>query len=190
VVAAGRGGEAQRLVFDTTCLSHFAKADRLDVLSDLMLGRTCLTTSVVMDEIRRGVATHPELEQILALVWMQVVKIGETENRLLSFVEWSERVRAGDRNLGEASVLATAEEFEATAIIDDRAAVHGASRYAVVVHGTLWLLAEIWREGKLTETGASAIVDLLCGSGMRLPCDGRLFPAFARQHGLGPYRSG
>ncbi|MDA1361505.1 hypothetical protein O1R50_17895 [Glycomyces luteolus] len=188
MVAAGGGG-AQRLVFDTTCLSHFAKADRLDVLSDLMLGRTCFTTSVVMDEIRRGVGTHPELEQILTLAWMQVVEVGETEARLLAFVEWSERVRAGDRNLGEASVLAVAHEFDATAVIDDRAAVHGASRYPVVVHGTLWLLAEIWREGKLTEAGASAIVDLLHRSGMRLPCDGRLFPAFARLHGLGPHRS-
>ena len=33
-------------VFDTVVLSHFALADRLDVLGDLLLGQRCATTAV------------------------------------------------------------------------------------------------------------------------------------------------
>jgi hypothetical protein len=29
------------LVLDTTCLNHFARADRLDVLRDLLVGKQC-----------------------------------------------------------------------------------------------------------------------------------------------------
>ncbi|MEV6156173.1 hypothetical protein AB0L53_38105 [Nonomuraea sp. NPDC052129] len=42
------------LVFDATCLSHFCRAERFDVLRDLLLGSTCLTTHVAREEIRQG----------------------------------------------------------------------------------------------------------------------------------------
>ncbi|MBN1172843.1 MAG: hypothetical protein JXA67_11765 [Micromonosporaceae bacterium] len=45
---------APHLVFDTTCLSHFARADRLDVLADLLAGGQSLVPDVVREEIRAG----------------------------------------------------------------------------------------------------------------------------------------
>lgn len=48
------------LVLDATCLSHFARADRLDVLRDLLIGRRCWTTETVLAELNRGVADYPK----------------------------------------------------------------------------------------------------------------------------------
>ena len=40
-----------RLVFDTTCLSYFARTDRLDVLGDLVAGTQSFMSHVVREEI-------------------------------------------------------------------------------------------------------------------------------------------
>jgi hypothetical protein len=39
-------------VLDAMCLSHFARADRLDVLRDLLVEKECWTTHVVLEEVR------------------------------------------------------------------------------------------------------------------------------------------
>jgi hypothetical protein len=44
------------LVLDATCLSHFVRADRLDVLRDLLVGRRCWTTETVLAELNGGIA--------------------------------------------------------------------------------------------------------------------------------------
>jgi hypothetical protein len=48
-----------RLLFDASPLLHSAKADRLDVLGDLVRDAECVTTRAVLDEIgrRRGDCT-------------------------------------------------------------------------------------------------------------------------------------
>jgi predicted nucleic acid-binding protein len=174
---------ARQLIFDTTCLSHFARSDRLDVLGDLLLTDESFIPQVVREEIREGAASYPLLTQILQLEWLRVVNLDGLD-RLQSFVLWSSRVGAGQRNLGEAGVLAIAEEMGAVAVIDDRDATRVGRRYGVEVHGTLWLLAVACRDGKLTETAASNLVDSLVTSGMRLPCRGTDFGAYARSQGL------
>jgi hypothetical protein len=40
------------------CLSHFARADRLDVLRDLLVERECWTTTVVRSEPAVGAETQ------------------------------------------------------------------------------------------------------------------------------------
>ena len=47
------------------CMSHFARADRLDVLRDLLVDKECWTTQVVLEEVSRGVAVHPALNVVL-----------------------------------------------------------------------------------------------------------------------------
>jgi hypothetical protein len=37
-------------VLDAMCLSHFARAERLDVLRDLLVDKECWTTQVVLEE--------------------------------------------------------------------------------------------------------------------------------------------
>lgn len=174
---------APHLVFDATGLSYFARADRLDVLGDLLAGRETSLPHVVREEIRDGVADHPALAHVLDVQWLRVVPL-DTLDRIRRFTVWTTRVGAGTRNLGEASVLAIAEEFHAVAVIDDREATRVGRAFEIEVHGTLWLLGRACREGKLTEAGACNIVDVLAAEGMRLPCTGPGFPRFARLHDL------
>jgi hypothetical protein len=55
------GADASSLVLDATCLSHFALADRLDVLRDLLVGRRCWTTEIVIAELTGACHHLPEL---------------------------------------------------------------------------------------------------------------------------------
>jgi predicted nucleic acid-binding protein len=174
---------ALRLVFDTTCLSHFARADRLDVLGDLLAGTESFVPHVVREEIRDGSEEHPELAQVLDVEWLRVIGL-DSLDRLRRFTVWTSRVGAGMRDLGEASVLAVAEELGAVALIDERDATRIGRAHGVDVHGTIWLLASACCDGKLTEVAASNLVDTLTTTGMRLPCTGADFPRYASVNGL------
>ncbi|MFG2100526.1 hypothetical protein ACGFJ5_07960 [Micromonospora echinaurantiaca] len=171
------------LVFDTTVLNHFALADRLDVLANMVIGRPCATTPVVLDELRSGTERHPTLNSALELDWMQVIALDQPAE-LRCFADWVRRIGAGARDMGEASVFAAAEIRSGIAITDDRDATRVGRAHGLTVHGTIWLLADGCGTGKLTEFGAGAIIDALRQTGHRLPCTGAEFPAFARRHGL------
>jgi hypothetical protein len=99
-----------QLVFDATCLSYFARADRLDVLGDLLAGLETSVPHVVREEIRDGITDHPALANVLDVEWLRVVPL-DTLDRIRRFAVWTGRVGGGARNLGEASVLAIAEEL-------------------------------------------------------------------------------
>lgn len=172
-----------RLVFDTTCLSHFARADRLDVLGNLLAGTESFVPHVVREEIRDGSNEYPELTRVLDMEWLRVVAL-DTLDRLRRFTVWAGRVGAETRNLGEAGVLAVAEELGAVALIDERGATQVGRSYGIDVHGTIWLLAGACREGKLTEVAASNLLHDLSATGMHLPCTGAEFPRYARTNGL------
>jgi len=175
-------GEFQ-LVLDATCLSHFARSDRLDVLADLLAGIPTSIPHVVREEIRHGTALHQELQAVLDAQWLQVMPL-DTLERLQRFTVWARRLGSGERDLGEASVLATAEELNAVALIDERGATAVGRAHGIHVHGTIWLLAKACREGKLTEVAASNLIDSLVASGMRLPCTGATFSGFATSNNL------
>lgn len=66
------------LFFDTMCLSHFARADRLDVLRDLLVERQCWTTNVVRSELSIGARMYPRIQQTLALDWLQIASMDWT----------------------------------------------------------------------------------------------------------------
>jgi len=172
-----------RLVFDATCLSHFARSDRLDVLGDLLAGVESFVPHVVREELRHGSDAYPELARVLEVEWLHVVAL-DTLDRLRRFTIWTERVGAGTRDLGEASVLAVAEELGAVALIDERDATRVGRSYGIDVHGSIWLLAGACRDGKLSEVAAGNLLDDLTTTGMRLPCAGADFPRYARTHGL------
>jgi predicted nucleic acid-binding protein len=175
--------KSDSLVLDAMCLNHFARVDRLDVLSDLLSGEECLTTYVVLDELRAGVDEHPSLKSALQLEWISVIPL-DTIGELERFATWVSRIGAGARDRGEASVFAVAEERHAVAITDDQAATRVARRFGLEVHGTIWLLGRACRTGKLTMTAASNLVEMLRETGMRLPCTGPEFPSWAGKRGL------
>jgi predicted nucleic acid-binding protein len=181
--------ECAGLVIDTSCLRHFAVADRIDVPGDLVKGIPCRTTSVVVEEPRRRIPEVPDLQRVFEQSWLVEERVDESLERLGSFVTWAERTGAkGGHDLGEASVLAVASELGFTAVVDDRHARSVASTHYPHVHGTLWLLAEAWRIDRATEVQVCNLVNALHESGMRLPCNGNGFPEFARRHRLGPWR--
>jgi predicted nucleic acid-binding protein len=165
------------------CLSHFARAERLDVLRDLLVDKDCWTTRVVLEEVRQGVAAYPELNDVLAADWLTVAEL-DTLEEIRCFARWVNRLGSGERDLGEASVFAAAELRSATAITDDPAAVRVARTHGLDVHGTIWLLASACRDGKLAEPAAGNLIDALRATGLRLPCTGAEFPGYAHRYGL------
>jgi predicted nucleic acid-binding protein len=171
------------LVLDTMCLSHFALIERLDVLGELLGTRECWTTAVVKEEISRGVGQHPLLRNALDLPWLHVKALDELSEIQL-FVKWSRAIGTSDRDHGEASVFAASEVLDGVALTDDRQATKVARARGLEVHGTIWLLAQLCRDGKLPEAGAGNLIDMLRDSNMRLPCTGSGFSAYARSYGL------
>lgn len=103
-----QAADEQLLVFDTTILNHFALAERLDVLADLVMDRVCATTAVVLDELRRGAEEASELRNALDLDWMQVIALDQLDE-IRCFAKWVRRIGADQRDMGEASVFAAAE---------------------------------------------------------------------------------
>jgi predicted nucleic acid-binding protein len=171
------------LVFDTPCIGHHARADRLDVLQTLLAGTECWITGIVLDELRIGAGQHPSIASALGLEWLTVAQ-QDTVDELTDFARWSRRLGNGTRNHGEASVFALAERLDAITIVDDREAVRTGRAYGLSVHGTVWLLATACRANKMTLVEAGNLIDALRAAEMRLPCTGAEFPRFAQQHGL------
>lgn len=170
-------------IFDTTCLSHFARADRLDELADLVRGTDCRTTELVKEELLKGAEVYPQIRWVLSADWLVVEPLCGLED-LRAFSDWSSRLGAGVRGRGEASVFAVAERTGGIAICDDQDAVRVGRKYRISVHGTLWLLCRACGAGKLTEGQAGRLVDELTAHGMRLPCTGAQFSRWARRVGL------
>ena len=137
----------------------------------------------MVEELRQGATRHPALDETLVLDWVQVAQL-DTLGEIRCFVKWTKRVGPGDRDLGEASVLAAAELRGGVAVTDDREAVRVGRAYGARVHGTVWLLAGACRDGKLTQGATENLVEALRSTGLRLPCTGPEFPQYARRHGL------
>ncbi|GAB3810441.1 hypothetical protein [Micromonospora zhanjiangensis] len=171
------------LVLDTMCLSQFVKADRFDELQDLLVDSECWTTRAVIEELRAGSAAYPALSVAFGVDWLNVEQL-DTLAEIKCFMKWATRLGAGDRDLGEASVIAAAELRAGVALTDDRDATRVARKYGADVHGTIWLLARACRDGKLAEFGAGNLIDALRATGARLPCTGAEFGGYARRHGL------
>jgi len=83
-------------------------------------------------------------------------------------------------------VLAWASVHGGTAIIDERAGTRAARRDQIEVHGTLWLITNAIRDGKLLHAQAVTIIDQLGATDMALPTDGAGFLAWAHEEGLLP----
>lgn len=118
-----------------------------------------------------------------SLDWLVIERL-DTLPEIRCFVEWTRRLGAGERDLGEASVFATAQLRQAIALCDDQEAVRVARSYDLEAHGTLWLLSRACRDGNLTEVNVANLIDALTQTGMRLPCTGSEYRAWARAHKL------
>ena len=171
------------LILDTTVLSCFARSGNLEILRSLASEHTVVTTPSVIEELRRGSGDHPSLRDACALPWLEVVRL-ETIEELTLFGVYANRLVAGDRNHGEAEVLAKAEVSGSTPVTDDQVAVQCARSRGLVPKRTLALIARGVRRGLLTQEDAVALVDDLIEGGARFPCRGRRFLGWATENGL------
>lgn len=174
---------ARNMVLDATCLCHFARIDRIDLLEVLLKEHECHLPSTVAAEIQAGLDEYPTHESILTNAWLRPYSF-DTWNRLQNLERWMRRIGVTTHDLGEAGVLAAAEDLGGVALIDDRQARRVAARAGVEVHGTIWLLGDACARGELTLAAAGTLIDDLSRTGMRLPCSGADFPTFARSNGL------
>ena len=173
-----------KLVFDTSVLSCFARAELLDVLELATRGHERLIPKAVLGEIKQGLAEYPKLESVLDAAWLQEVPVDALEE-LAAFAHYARRLAAGSRNVGESSVLAKAEVHAATAVVDDQDAVQAAKEAGVTVLRSLGIVSSGLKRSLFGETRAVEIVDTLMKlGGARFPCDGANFVAWARQNGL------
>jgi predicted nucleic acid-binding protein len=155
------------LVWDTSCLLHAMRADRLDVLIDCAHGgpdspSRNVTTQAVVDELgkyRLGAADLPGFE---------VVHVDGLDE-ILTLAKWVGALAKGEHNRGEATVCAWADVHGATAMLDDKAAREVARCAGLAVHGTLWLIRSAVLRGRLTIAGASGLADALIADGARYP---------------------
>lgn len=171
------------LVFDTSPLSHFARAGRLAVLDRLTANYRRVTPRAVLDEVRGGELTHPPLADIRNVDWLEVVACDGLPE-LRAFAHYAQILGSGERDVGEASVLAWAEVNAGIAVIDERAGTHAASMRGVVVHGTLWLITNGVSASELSLPDAERLVDQLRDTDARLPCTGATLFQWAKEHGL------
>ena len=171
------------LVFDTGPLSHFALADWLGVLKAVVGGRQAVVPDVVADELRAGGATDSRISRTVELPWIEIRAL-HTDEEIICFAHFASRLVKGNRNVGEAGVLALARTMSATAVVDDRAARKLARESGVTLRPTLALLADAIRQDLLTVKLAGALADDLLATEYHLPFVAGGFEEWAAENGL------
>jgi predicted nucleic acid-binding protein len=172
------------LGFDSSVLSPFARAGRLDVLDRLTRGRPRVITEAILVEIERGCFQHPRLAEVRALSWLEIVRV-DSPHQLEVFNEYIRILGTADRNIGESSILAWAEATSSMVVMDDDDAVRAARGRNVVVLRTLTLICSGLNQKLLTNEQACTLVDELASEGgARFPCDGAGFVQWAERNGL------
>ena len=108
----------------------------------------------------------------------------KSDHELELFGEFSELLVKGDRNVGEAGVLALAKAVAGTAVIDDSAGRKAASTHHVDLRPTLALLCDAIRAELLTVKLVSALADDLLATEYRLPFKRGRFEQWANDKDL------
>ncbi len=174
------------LVFDTTALSHFARAGRTDALQTAVAGDEPVLLAEVATELVRGIPGTPALGNA-AGDWLKQVEL-EDLPELAAFARYKGELGGGpDRNNGEAAVLAWVKVNGGIAIIDEVVSRAIGDREGLQVHGSLWLLIRSFKTRVLDRATIEGIVDDLIATGMRLPVTtGAALFAWAYETGLLP----
>jgi predicted nucleic acid-binding protein len=175
------------LTFDTTALSHFARAGRLAELQSMTAGDQCFVPAQVLDELARGAVAYPALATAAAQTWLHPVEIDDFDE-LVAFARYKGELGGGpENNNGEAAVLARVSVHGGVAIIDEAAAANIGDREAIAVQGSLWLVIKSYKNKVLDRATAENIVDDIIGTGMWLPVgNGAGLFAWAYTKGLLP----
>jgi len=159
-------------IFDTTALSNFAVANRLDTLDTRYRG-VAFTTVEVADGLRRGIKVgYSHLESVLQHIetfntggWLRVLAPNSAaEHRLRS--EFDQFL-----DPGEASCLALAISRRLTLVTDDLAARQLGEERGVALSGTLGILIALVRENAFSLKEANAMLAAMILRRYRSPVD-------------------
>lgn len=167
------------LVWETSALLHAARADRLDVLGDIARGsrdqpwHNCTTHAARQELEHKGVSIGVDS-------WLGAPVHVDGLDEVVALARWVERIGAGSHHRGEATVLAYADAHDAVVIMDDDKARRVAERYGLVVHGSLWVMCEAVKGGRLALAAASSLADVLIADGARYPFEPGGLPRWAR----------
>ena len=170
-------------VFDTTPLTHFARADLIPELRLICDDARCVIVEEVASELKSGLDQFPENRAALDASWIEVIQLDIVQ--LMLFAAYTEQIGSTEgRDIGECATLAWAESRGAVGIIDDRVAVNSAEARGVEVHSTAWLITRGIRRGMFSESYASAVADRLQDTNIRFPFAKGEFIAWAWKHGV------
>ncbi len=170
------------LVFDTGPLSHFASEGWLGVLKAVVGTRTALVPDVVVAELAIGGQRDTCLQAVLDAAWIEHREL-RSGAEIAEFARFASFLVKGERNRGEAGVLALASTAGGVAVIDDRAARKAAETYGIPFCPTLRLLCDGIRQGLLTVALVSALADDLITSEYHLPFGPGGFEVWAKDQG-------
>lgn len=149
-----------RRVFDSTPLIYLAKTSLLEAALESCEAYT--TESVVKETAEN--TDYPDAITIKDSIERDQLRIhspGEAKVKALT--------RHPEMHLGEAEVLASAEELGAYAIIDDKEARSVAELYNIRAHpGTLYVLFRLVATGKLDAKVAEEKLDRMVDAGLYL----------------------
>ena len=171
------------LVFDAGPLSCFARGDILGVLKVVVGKRRAVVPEAVVTELRGGLHLDSRIQTVLDADRIEhgaIATTTETE----AFARFARRLVSGDRNVGDAAVLALAQTLPARAVIDDWDTCEIARKGKVVFSRTLNLLCEAIHSELLTLDFVSEIADELIRTEYRLPFDPGEFKAWTARHNL------
>lgn len=96
----------------------FARQGWLGILRLVVGERRAVVPDTVVAELQAGVAGRPYLQLVLDVPWIEKCDL-TSDDEIREFAFFASLLVAGDRNRGEAGVLAYAKADNALAIIDD-----------------------------------------------------------------------
>lgn len=170
-------------MFDTSPLSHFARAGRLETLERLTADHRRIVTRAVLEEIKNGVAKHETLAEVLELPWLEQVPV-DSLDELRAFAIYAARLGSGARNVGEAATLAWAEVHGAVASVDEATARKLAQERDVPLRGTVGLVCHGVLAGIVTVDEGRVLLAELRLAGAWLPWTDEDYDDWARQRGM------
>ena len=148
-------------VFDATPLIYLAKVERLGLVGELPAD--CVVPDEVYEEVvTRGLEEdHADARRIERAVedgLLETVSVPETETY--------DRLRGNDRlSSADAAVLAVADEYDGTAVVDERYGRDVAETEGIPTRGTAYLVLWLLREGSVTAAEATEIIDAMLEAG-------------------------
>jgi predicted nucleic acid-binding protein len=159
-------------IFDTTVLSNFAEAGRLDLLEARYRDKAFVTIEV-SDELRRGIhagynhlaPTLQQMETVHPEGWLSILSPETSEEHRLR-LEFDHSL-----DPGEASCLALAISRGLVFATDDLAARRLAEQRSVRLTGTLGILIALVRSETLTLGEANAMLAAMIARNYRSPVD-------------------